>query len=426
MKKLLICIVIALMSIDIYADASLSDGWKFNGYGVIIPYLDGRDFSNETHPLYYSTMKLRFGVEKEMGNFLFKMQIQNSRIFGEEASITSNKNPIFIIDGYLKYDSILNVPLSLQAGRFQMDYSTGRFMAVSPWNYIERAYDGFRFSYHKPNIFLDIFAVKHTTLLVPPPFNAIPGAYLYPEKNYNDYDILGFWYQNKMGDKKSEAGAHEFNIFTYWEADAKKADTTNLNLNRFTSGITYIWDFSNFKTIAELGYQYGTKGALDVASYLASLSLSYKTGDYNFKMGDDIYSGTAAGTKNEINTFDNYLASKHRFYGLMDYFSNARNNYGGLGLNDFYFGVDYNIAKDWKINLTSHYFTSNQKSVSDLSDYGSEFDLAIRYNIRYGLFVEWLNGIFLPGDLMKEFYRTPLKDRVDPGFSSSLRFSVKI
>ena len=110
----------------------------------------------------------------------------------------------------------------------------------------------------------------------------------------------------------------------------------------------------------------------------------------------------------------------------MDYFSNARNNYGGLGLNDFYFGVDYNIAKDWKINLTSHYFTSNQKSVSDLSDYGSEFDLAIRYNIRYGLFVEWLNGIFLPGDLMKEFYRTPLKDRVDPGFSSSLRFSVKI
>lgn len=401
------------------------DRWKFSGYAVIIPYLDGRDFSNNTHPIFYTTMKLRAGLEKSIGNFLFKMQIQNSRIFGEEAAITSNKNPIFLIEGFLKFDSLLDIPLSFQAGRFQLEYGTGRYIGVSPWNYIERTYDGFKTTYKKNRLFLDVFALKHTTLYVPPPFNATPEAFSYPEKDYSDYDIIGFWYGHKFGEAK-EDGEHDVNLFTFWEADAKKADTVNMNLSRFTSGFTYYYKLNDFTATAELGYQFGKKAAKDVAAYLASVKVDYKMTDFNITAGADLHSGTSPTEKNKVQTFDNYLAGKHRFMGFMDYFTNARNSYNLVGVNDFYAGFDYDISKEWKLNLTGHYFMANQKSATNLSDYGQEFDITLKYNVQKGIFVEWVNGLFLPGDLMKEFFKTSAGVREDPSFASYLRFVAKI
>ena len=427
MKKIIFAsLLIFSVQYLLKAESNSTTEWKFTGYGVIIPYYDGRDFLNETHPIFYTTMKLRVGIEREIGNLQFKMNIQNSRVLGEEAAIVSAKNSVFIIEGFMKYDSILNIPLSFQAGRFQMDYSTGRYISVSPWNYIERTFDGFRFSYNKPNLFLDIFAVKHTSQYIPPPVNATPNAFPYPEKSYTDYDILGFWYQNLMGDKRQVTGSHESNIFTYWEIDSKKLDSINLNLDRLTSGFNYRWSVKDFEAFLEFAYQYGKKGAKEVSAFNGCIELNYVYNKFKFLLGTEIYSGTNPNETSKLNTFDNYLAAKHRFLGLMDYFANVRNGYGLLGVNDFYLGIDYKLHKDWSINLTNHYFTSNKENASGKYAYGLEFDLSLRYNLAKGIFIEYFNGIFLPDELMKEFYKVGNKDRTDPGFATWLRFSTKI
>lgn len=426
MKYLLSLVVFVCMITNTFAENLLTDNWKLKGYAFLVPYLDGRDFLNETYPMTYTAMKLRVAVEKKVGNFGFYMALQNSKIWGDQAAVTSKSAPIFLIEGYMVYDSIFNIPLSFKAGRQQLEYNDGRFLGISPWNYIERSHDGFKISYKKENMFLDFFATKHTEQNVNPPFNALPSAYPYPEAAYEGYDILGFWYSNKLGDAKSSTGGHNFDLFTYYEIDSKKADSKNNNLDRFTSGFNYQWNVNNFTAKAQFGYQYGKKAAKDVAAYLAIANVAYKAGDLNFKLGTELFSGTASTETQTFNTFDDYLSGKHSFLGFMDYFTGIRSSYGGLGVNDFYLSTDYKIHPDWNLNFTPHYFMSNQESASKKNDYGIEFDLGIRYTMQKGIWVEWFNGVFLPGELMKEFYKVGSKERGDMGFSSYLRFSANI
>lgn len=424
MKYLLSLVLFLFVVSTAFAQSVLTDNWKFKGHAYLVPYLDGRDFLNETYPITFTAMKLRVGIEKQIGNFSFNMTLQNSKIFGEQASVVSKNAPVFILEGYLKFDSILNLPLSLTAGRQQIEYNDGRYLGISPWSYIERSHDGFKFSYKKENMFLDFFATKHTEQNVNPPFNAVPNAYPYPEAAYEGYDILGFWYANKLGDSKSEMGAHNFDIFTYYEVDAKKADNINNNIDRFTSGFYYQWSANNFSAKAQMGYQYGKKGAKDVAAYLGLATVNYKAGELNFKLGAELFSGTAPTETKTINTFDDYLGRKHGSLGYMDYFTNSRNAYAGLGVNDFFLSADYKIDPKWTLNITPHYFMSNQESASGKSDYGMEFDLGVRYTMQKGIWIEWFNGLFLPGELMKEFYKVGAKERTDMGFASYLRFSA--
>lgn len=426
MKFLLSLILVVFIASSAFAENILTDNWKLKGHAYLVPYLDGRDFLNETYPITFTAMKLRVGVEKQVGNFSFKMALQNSKIFGDQAAVVSKNAPVYILEGYIKFDSLLNLPLSFTAGRQQIEYNDGRFLGISPWSYIERAHDGFKFSYKKDNMLLDFFATNHTTQYVNPPFNGVPSAYPYPEAAYEGYDILGFWYANKLGDAKNAGGSHSFDLFTYYEIDAKKTDGTNNNLDRFTSGLAYQWNANKFTAKAQMGYQHGKKAAKDVAAYLVDVHAAYKLNEsFGLKLGTELFSGTAptdAATK--VNTFDDYLGRKHAFLGFMDYFTNARSAYGGLGVNDFYLAADYKINSNWDLNLTPHYFLSNQESASGKSDYGIEFDLGVRYTMQKGIWVEWFNGLFLPGELMKEFYTVSGKERGDMGFVSYFRFNA--
>lgn len=426
MKYLLSFVLFVFVVTTTFAENLLTDNWKIKGHAYLVPYLDGRDFLNETHPIAFTAMKLRVGIEKQVGNFSFYMALQNSKIWGEQANAVSKNAPIFLLEGYMKYDSILNIPLSLTAGRQQIEYNDGRFLGLSPWSYIERAHDGFKLSYKKNNMFFDVFAAKHTEQNVEPTLNATPKAYPYPEAAYEGYDILGFWYANKLGDAKSSMGAHNFDIFTFWELDAKKTDSINRNLQRFTSGFAYQWNVNNFTVKAQMGFQSGKKGAKDVAAYLVDFYAAYKLGEnWNFKLGTELFSGTApADAAKNVNTFDDYLGRKHAFLGYMDYFTSARSSYAGLGVNDFYLSADYKINSKWGLNLTPHYFMANKESASGKNDYGIEFDLGVKYTMQKGIWVEWFNGIFLPGELMKELYFVAPKERGDPGFVSYLRFSA--
>ncbi|HRP01476.1 MAG TPA: alginate export family protein [Candidatus Kapabacteria bacterium] len=427
MKYFLSIMLLLFVVTSFNVQSIFAEDWKIKGNAFVVPYLDGRDFLNETHPLTFTAMKLRLGVEKQVGNFTFNMALQTSKIFGDQANVVSTAAPVYILEGYIKYDSIFNIPLSLTAGRQQIEYNDGRFLGTSPWSYIERAHDGFRLSYKENNMFLDVFATKHTAIDASPSFNALPNAYPYPEAPYEDYDMLGFWYANKFGDKKSNSGAHNLDLFTYWEVNAQKDNSNFTKLDRFTSGFYYQWSINAFSAKAKMAYQYGTKGAKDVAASLIGVDVDYQVNeDLGIGLGTEMFSGTSPTETQKINTFDDYFGRKHGFLGVMDYFAGARNSYMGLGVNDFYIEGKYQIHPKWSISLTPHYFLSNQTSTSGKSDYGMEFDISLKYTLQKGIWIEWFNGLFMPGELMKEMYQVGTKERGDTGFSSYLRFNAAI
>ena len=51
-------IFMLLLSATLFAQKDLGDGWKIHGLVGIRSELDGRDFSNSTHPLTFTSSKI--------------------------------------------------------------------------------------------------------------------------------------------------------------------------------------------------------------------------------------------------------------------------------------------------------------------------------------------------------------------------------
>ena len=66
------------------------DGWKLKGQIQLRSEVDGRDFSNDTHPLTFASLRTRLGVEKTFDEKVqLFVQFQDSRVFGEEPNTLS-------------------------------------------------------------------------------------------------------------------------------------------------------------------------------------------------------------------------------------------------------------------------------------------------------------------------------------------------
>ena len=47
-----------------FSQQNLGDGWQILGQVMLRTELDGRDFSNSTHPLTFASSRIRFGIAK--------------------------------------------------------------------------------------------------------------------------------------------------------------------------------------------------------------------------------------------------------------------------------------------------------------------------------------------------------------------------
>ncbi len=422
MKRIFILVLIGLFTFSAKAQDNLSlDGWKVNGTSQIIPYFDGRDFNNDTYAPGHTSMKTILGVTKSFGEKVdFRVAVQDWRVFGNNKSVTYDENALHLMEGWVRFNDIFGMPVSLKAGRFQMSYGSERFIGKSFWNYQERKFDGFVFNYTGDNMFIDFFLTNHSSEITSQTFSKIPNtSYIEPYSNYN---IYGLWYNNTAFDGQT------FDIFAYLDENAATVGGEPA-LNRYTIGFDYYGKFGIIKPNVEFGYQLGKAGDKDILAYLASVSADVDLDPLGVKFGLDMHSGSEDGNAEEINTYDNYLAGKHKFFGLMDYFVTARGSgYAGIGVNDIYGGVSYKSGK-YKYSLMAHYFMANAENENIIYDgeeagtaFGTEFDLILRYTINKGIFVEAGQGLFLPGDLMKAVYN----GNEDMAFLSYLRAVVKL
>jgi hypothetical protein len=361
-------------------------------------------------------------VEKSVSDLLtFRADVQDSRLLG--SGFVSTQGETFLLQGYVQFHNILGMPLDVQAGRFQMQYGTERFIGRSLWHYVERAFDGVRARLHLNGLNLDYFHIAHTNSS-PYMLKVNPNYYPYGGRGDEGYGMYGFWLNTNV------ASGHSADLFGYLE------DNDAANFERYTAGFNYNAKMGSLKAIAEIGYQFG--GAThkpeegeslhtDFSAYMGSLKFIYDHESMKYKLGADVYSGTAPdAARDEFNTFVNYPASKHKFFGLMDYFLVTTAGMNTLGVNDIYAGItfgDMTIGKpaSGKINaidamLTYHYFMSNIADSDDNTDWGHEIDLVLKYNMTKGIFLQAGGGVFLPGEVMKSNYAVGEKVRDDPSF----------
>jgi len=407
-----IFILLNLLAAAIFAQQDLGGGWKLNGQIQLRTELDGRDFSNSTHPLTLANMRTRLGVEKSFNEMVqLFVQFQDSRVLGEEPNTLAAIDNIDLHQGFIKLNKIFGWDFSLQAGRFEVAYGTEKFFGAVGWHYVGRSFDGVRINIASSSFPFDMFAL---TISEPNSYigNPNPFTYPYPQEPTPSHSVYGFYKNLKITDKS------RIDILGYYENNRYKTNQGDDMLKMFTAAGTYFGNYSNFSAIAEAAYQFGKMGELDISSYLLSLSGKYKVSTITLGAGFDLLSGTESGSDN-FNTFHATYGTNHKFYGYMDYFINIPANTLFAGLNDFYFKADFQPeGSDFSFAADLHHFMSNKEypvippndpQPNNESIFGQEIDLTVRYNFIKRTAITWGGSVFIPAALMKAFF-TPRED----------------
>jgi len=376
--------------------AQSSDDWKISGQIQLRTEVDGRDFSNKTYPLTFTSIRTRFAVAKSISDKInFFAQIQDSRVFGQEGSPTTAIDNVDLHQAYLILNNPLELDLNVQVGRFHIDYGTERFLGVSNWSYIPRSFDGMRLNISPKNFNLDLFAL---TLNEPVAYisSPNPGLYPYPSKDSPSFSMYGFYKPISFTERS------KLDLLGYYEVDRKDVKPDTLALQRLTITSSYFGNYGDLSTIIELAYQLGKLSGKNISAYLISALANYKFGHTTFTLGADILSGNDPKNNKEIKGYNGGYGTVHKFYGFMDYFPS---NAGGLGLNNFYLKANFN-PQDSKFSFAVdlHHFMTNQKSLSDKSALGQEIDLTVVYKFVKGTNIMWGGSLFFPGDIMKALY----------------------
>lgn len=414
MKNIFIITVLLIFSFSLSSFAQSSDNWKFNGQFQIRSELDGRDFSNKTYPLTFTSMRTRFSAEGMISDKIKALvQIQDSRAMGQEGSPNNYIDNLDLHQGFLLLMNPLDLDLSVQIGRFQMLYGTERFIGVSNWSYIARSFDGVRFTIMPKNFDLDLFA-----LTLNEPVSVIstpaPGLYPYPSKDSPSFSLYGYYKPIKFSEKS------QLDLLGYLEVDRKDVKPDTIALQRFTVTSSYYGKYNNLSTTIELAYQFGKSNGKNISAYLLSALANYKLNDYTITLGADILSGNDPKNNKEIKGYTGGYGTVHKFYGFMDYFPA---NAGGLGLNNFYLKANLS-PEDSKFNfaIDFHHFMTNQKSLTDKSALGQEIDLTVVYRFTKETNITWGGSLFFPGDFIKALYAP----REDMAFWSYLMVTTSL
>jgi hypothetical protein len=411
MNKLFTAIIILLV-LTFSASAQNKTDWTFDGQVQLRTELDGRDFSNKTYPLTFTSMRTRLALKADISDRIYLYaQAQDSRLYGEEPNVTTSVKNIDLHQGYVKLINPIDLPLTVQAGRFEMLYGDERFFGAGNWTYVGRSFDGVKFSFGT-SIKLDLFALstyEGTSYVT----SAASSAYNYPVRKDTGSSIYGFWLNTNI------CAGNSLDLFTYYDISRKQTNNKDDDNKTATLGLTHRGDYGMFSSLTDAAFQTGKRGARYVQAYLVSVQGFCKVDDVKLGLGADLVSGTKPSTTDKVNSFYCSYATAHRFYGYMDYFYKAPSTTYNLGINDFYITSVYSPKEsDFTFVANLHTLSDNVKNSAGIWDLGRELDLSASYNFLKKTTITWGGSLFSEGKLMKSYFDASKITREDLGFWS--------
>ncbi|MBI1955771.1 MAG: alginate export family protein, partial [Acidobacteria bacterium] len=84
-------------------------------------------------------------------------QLQDSRLWGQEISPTSNESNMDLHQAYLQVDRFLAPHLSLRLGRQELIYGNERLVGAFNWDNVGRSFDAVKLAYAEPQWTTDFF-----------------------------------------------------------------------------------------------------------------------------------------------------------------------------------------------------------------------------------------------------------------------------
>lgn len=415
MKKIFLFISFIFAISNIYSQENSARDFRLFGHVYLRPTLDGRDFSNSTHPLFFTLQRVSVGVEKELfQDVSVTAEFMDSRIWGQTQNVRKSITNVDLHQGFVSIKNIFNKPLDLKVGRFEAAFNK-KIIGIVGWQDVPVAYDGFDLTYRFNDKFNCDFFFIHPynssnyipvpTIGYPDPANPDPGYYA-PGFTAKYNFSKGFFVQP----------------IVLHESQGKTANT--VELTKTTAALDIGYKEQSYDLWFHAGMQTGNIGTKDISSFGFLAYLGYSFGFVKPMIIVDINSGTEISEQAENNNlYWNNFGERHMFFGHGDYFGNMPVATKGLGLNEFALRLIFNEGKIFSANLEAHIYSTNVPNANDETDLGKEFDLIFKYQMNSKSYIDAGFVAFMPGEISKSLYtpqNRPLHE--DIGFFSYLRF----
>ncbi|MCG8477017.1 MAG: alginate export family protein [Cytophagales bacterium] len=331
--------------------------------------------------LFGLTQRTRINLHYKSDKLIIGLTVQDVRTWGDTKQAVANDGAkTSIAQAWAQV--LFNENISLKLGRQPLSYDDQRILGGLDWANQGRFHDVGVFKYNRNGLLFDAGLAFNQ----PGNFSDI---YISNETGpIGNYKNLQFaWFH-----KSYETFKMSFLLMNagYQSIDITPANERTYNMQ--TYGTHLVKTFGDLKLTGSAYIQKGDDAAgNDVNAQLFALKADYKTTDaLSLSAGYDYVSGTDSkeAAKGENNSFNNSLATNHKFYGFMDYFF-VGNHAGNVGLSDLNLAAAYIFTPTFSGKAIYHYFTSAADILSAQQDgsiknedkgLGSEIDLVLIYN----------------------------------------------
>jgi len=352
---------------------------------------DLRDFNPDTNADVVNTQRARLNVKYDNTRYHGFLQVQDVRVWGQDVTKNSaNGNPftdnltnasaesLDMHQAFLKVDDVFGTGVGVQVGRQEINFADQRLVGAVNWTQNARSLDGIVLSraFGDQGVVIPFYLQLSESDFT----DAVHGSNVTADEG-KDEDTWAAGFHSAW----TVAEGHSFQPHVYYLHSGMGG-----NLNLYTLGFYYTGttDAVNYDFTAD--YQTGDQGSVDISAYLVSAHVFFTSGPLNVGAGVDYLSGDNDKTDSDNNSFNTLLATNHKFYGYMDYFTafgNTGDNVSGLGLIDYQLKGSYAVDKATSVGADLHYFQTAESTDSTGADVrlggedtlGTELDLTVKH-----------------------------------------------
>ncbi len=344
-------------------------------------------------------MRLRFGVGASWRNLAEAfVQIQDSRIAGEESSTSSNEQNTDLHQGWLRLPDLGMPGLSLTVGRQEWIYGEERLIGAFGWDNVGRSFDGARIRYERKISRVDGILARVTQR------NALdPNGKALDETEGSDlYGVDALW-------RPAEGREYEGYWLGFADHIAAAGETGAMGETSIQAVGARMKDrYGAVDLNAEAAAQRGESNGDDLRAWAGAIQAGVTFGA-EVKVrpfaGYDIATGDEDPNDGDREEFFNFFPTNHPHYGYADLegWRNIRSPYAGASVRA---GRHFALAKVHQFSLYEEAGPWKSASGSVLgfdpagssgSRVGNEIDLLYRLSFREKSLLEAGVSRFEPG-----------------------------
>jgi hypothetical protein len=324
---------------------------------------DMRDFNDDTGTDVVNSERARLNAKVDQDRYHAFLQIQDVRVWGEENDTLTDASAdgLDMHQAFFKVDDLFGTGVGMQVGRQEINFADQRLVGAVDWTQNARSLDGIILSraFGEQGVIVPFVLQLNEEDAIGAGGSLRQANPNVDEGDDNDMWVAGFHSIWNVAESQS------FQPHLYFLREGMS------NLNLYTLGFYYQGKAGDVSYDFTADWQTGDVGDVDINAYLVAANVGFQSGPVFAGGGIDYLSGDDDANDDDAESFNTLLATNHKFYGYMDYFTNfggPGDDVRGLGLIDAHLKGWYTIHGPTKVGLDAHYFMTAEEDENRLAD----------------------------------------------------------